>query len=57
MTPDEFEAHAQRIVSDYLDEGIEFCHVYEDEQLEDESGEIQEAIWVRVNKILRTELS
>jgi hypothetical protein len=53
MEPNEVIAHAHRISLDYLDDGIEFCFVYEDDQLCDVAGADQEKIWNFANNLLR----
>ncbi len=35
MTQDEIRAHARRIAQVYLEDGMEFCYVYEDDELVD----------------------
>lgn len=40
------------VVSDHLDQHIEFCNVYEDERFENFNPDIQRAIHDRANELL-----
>ncbi len=53
MNKGEIEEHARRIVQDHLDDGIEFCCVYEDDELMDADEDDQRAIHDKAQEILR----
>ena len=52
MTPEEIRKHAKRIVNTYLEDGIEYCYVYEDEELAEAGHEIWEAVRSAANRII-----
>lgn len=52
VTPEEIRDHAKRIVSLYLEDGIEYCFVYEDEALEGVGCNNWEAIHDAANRLI-----
>lgn len=52
MDREEQQEHAIRIVADYLADGLEFCHVYEDEDLADADEETLQAIHAFATEVL-----
>lgn len=53
MTPDQIASHARRIASYHLEDGIDFCCVYEDDTLMDADYDDQLAIHDAANKLIR----
>lgn len=54
MTPSEIDAHAARICDSYLEDGIEFCMIYEDEELTDATDDEWQAVHDAANAKLRS---
>lgn len=53
MKTHEIEAHAYRLVNYFLEDGMEFCDVYEDEDLQGASDDDLRAIHDVANERLR----
>lgn len=53
MTPEEIHQHARRIAGYHLEDGIEFCCVYEDDSLIEADDDDLREIHDTANKLLR----
>lgn len=53
LSENEIHQHAKRIVNWHLDDGIEFCCVYEDDELINASEDDQRAIHDEADRLIR----